>query len=65
MKKPGILKRTRVSRALESILDFSITIIEAPIGYGNKAPIYKGCNVFFYLVICKTRGGCRKKGEAV
>jgi len=35
VKKLKVLKRNRVNRALESIFEYPLTIIEAPIGYGK------------------------------
>ena len=39
MKKLKALKRDRVNRALESIFDYPLTIIEAPIGYGKTTAV--------------------------
>ncbi len=39
MKKIKTLKRTRVNRALESIFDYPMTIVEAPIGYGKTTAV--------------------------
>jgi len=39
MKKLKALKRERVNRALESIFDYPITIVEAPIGYGKTTAV--------------------------
>lgn len=39
MKKNTVLKRERVNRALESIFDYPLTVIEAPIGYGKTTAV--------------------------
>ncbi len=39
MKKLKTLKRARVNRALESIFDYPMTIVEAPIGYGKTTAV--------------------------
>lgn len=39
MKRQKALKRARVNRALESILDYPMTIVEAPIGYGKTTAV--------------------------
>lgn len=39
MKKLKALKRERVNRALESIFDYPLTIVEAPIGYGKTTAV--------------------------
>ncbi len=39
MKKRKALKRERVNRALESIFNYALTIIEAPIGYGKTTAV--------------------------
>jgi len=39
MKKTKTLKRERVNRALESIFDYPMTIVEAPIGYGKTTAV--------------------------
>lgn len=39
MKKNKILKRERVNCALKSILDYPLTIVEAPIGYGKTTAV--------------------------
>lgn len=39
MKKVKALKRERVNRALESIFDYPMTIVEAPIGYGKTTAV--------------------------
>lgn len=39
MKKPNVLKRERVNCALESIFEFPITILEAPVGYGKTTAV--------------------------
>ena len=39
MKKSKALKRVRVNRALESIFDYPLTIVEAPIGYGKTTAV--------------------------
>lgn len=39
MKKSKALKRVRVNRALESIFDYPMTIVEAPIGYGKTTAV--------------------------
>jgi LuxR family maltose regulon positive regulatory protein len=39
VKKNKTLKRERVNRALESILDYPLTIVEAPIGYGKTTAV--------------------------
>ncbi len=35
MKKLKLLKRVRINRALESIFDYPLTVIETPMGYGK------------------------------
>ncbi|MEA4847049.1 MAG: hypothetical protein VB106_07445 [Clostridiaceae bacterium] len=52
MKKREILKRDRVNRTLESIFDYPLTVVEAPIGYGKTTAvreflISKGCPVMW------------------
>ncbi|HEX2937846.1 MAG TPA: LuxR family transcriptional regulator, partial [Ruminiclostridium sp.] len=52
MKKLKMLKRERVNRALESIFDFPLTVIEAPMGYGKTTAVrefltVKGCTVMW------------------
>ena len=39
MKKFKALRRERVNRALESIFDYPMTIVEAPIGYGKTTAV--------------------------
>lgn len=39
MKKLKALKRERVNRALESIFDYPLTIVEAPMGYGKTTAV--------------------------
>ncbi len=39
MKKLKIFKRDRVNQALESIFDYPMTIVEAPIGYGKTTAV--------------------------
>ncbi len=39
MKKNKILKRERINRALKSMLDYPLTIVEAPIGYGKTTAV--------------------------
>jgi hypothetical protein len=39
LKKSKALKRVRVNRALESIFDYPMTIVEAPIGYGKTTAV--------------------------
>ncbi len=39
MKKLKTLKRKRVNRALESIFEYPLTIVEAPIGYGKTTAV--------------------------
>ncbi|MDD4239190.1 MAG: LuxR family transcriptional regulator, partial [Desulfotomaculaceae bacterium] len=39
MKKLKILKRNRINHALESIFDYPLTIIEAPMGYGKTTAV--------------------------
>lgn len=39
MKKFKALKRERVNRALESIFDYPLTIVEAPMGYGKTTAV--------------------------
>lgn len=39
MKKSRTLKRERVNRALESILNNPLTVVEAPIGYGKTTAV--------------------------
>ena len=39
MKKLKALKRERVNRALESIFEYPMTIVEAPIGYGKTTAV--------------------------
>ncbi len=39
MKKLKVLKRERVNRALESIFDYPLTIVEAPMGYGKSTAV--------------------------
>ena len=39
MKRRVALKRDRVNRALESIFDYPLTIVEAPIGYGKTTAV--------------------------
>jgi LuxR family maltose regulon positive regulatory protein len=39
VKKLKILKRNRVNRALKSIFDYPLTVIEAPIGYGKTTAV--------------------------
>jgi LuxR family maltose regulon positive regulatory protein len=37
--KPKVIKRERVNRALESIFEFPMTILEAPVGYGKTTAV--------------------------
>ncbi len=39
MKNPKVLKRPRVNHALETIFEFPLTIVEAPIGYGKTTAV--------------------------
>lgn len=39
MKKLKALKRDRVNRALESIFNYPLTVVEAPIGYGKTTAV--------------------------
>lgn len=39
LKKRKALKRERVNRALESIFDYPLTIVEAPMGYGKTTAV--------------------------
>lgn len=39
MKKPGVLKRERVNRALAGIFDYPLLLVEAPIGYGKTTAV--------------------------
>ncbi|HEX2944679.1 MAG TPA: LuxR C-terminal-related transcriptional regulator [Clostridia bacterium] len=39
MKRPKMLRRERVNRALESILELPLTVVEAPIGYGKTTAV--------------------------
>ena len=39
MKRQRTLKRDRVNRALESIFDYPLTIVEAPMGYGKTTAV--------------------------
>ncbi|HWP79090.1 MAG TPA: LuxR C-terminal-related transcriptional regulator, partial [Candidatus Acidoferrum sp.] len=39
MKKQKALRRDRVNRALESVFDYPLTVIEAPIGYGKTTAV--------------------------
>ncbi|MEA4938743.1 MAG: LuxR family transcriptional regulator, partial [Christensenella sp.] len=39
MKVGKTLKRSRVNRALASIFDYPLTIVEAPIGYGKTTAV--------------------------
>lgn len=41
MKKVKALKRERVNRVLESIFDYPMTIVEAPMGYGKTTAVRK------------------------
>ena len=52
MKKHKALKRERVNRALESMFDYPLTVVEAPIGYGKTTAVReflasKGCPVLW------------------
>ena len=52
MKKLKALKRERVNRALESMFDYPLTVVEAPIGYGKTTAVReflsaKGCPVLW------------------
>ncbi len=39
MKKRKTLKRERVNRALMSIFEYPLTIVEAPMGYGKTTAV--------------------------
>lgn len=39
VKKPKTLKRNRVNRALKSIFEYPLTVVEAPIGYGKTTAV--------------------------
>lgn len=41
MTKLKVLKRERVNRALESIFEYPLTIMEAPIGYGKTTAVWE------------------------
>ncbi|NLK86459.1 MAG: LuxR family transcriptional regulator [Clostridiaceae bacterium] len=48
MKRQKVLRRARVNRALESIFDYPLTVVEAPMGYGKTTALRdfimdKGC----------------------
>lgn len=52
MRRSTVLYRERVSRILESILDYPLTIVEAPIGYGKTTAVRefltaRGCPVLW------------------
>ena len=44
MKKSKTLKRERVNRALESIFEYPLTIVEAPMGYGKTTAVREFLN---------------------
>lgn len=39
MKRQKVLRRDRVNRALESIFDYPLAIVEAPMGYGKTTAV--------------------------
>jgi LuxR family maltose regulon positive regulatory protein len=39
MKRQKVLRRDRVNRALESIFDYPLTVVEAPMGYGKTTAV--------------------------
>jgi LuxR family maltose regulon positive regulatory protein len=39
VKKLKVLKRNRVNRALESIFEYPLTVVEAPVGYGKTTAV--------------------------
>lgn len=39
MKRQKVLRRARVNRVLESIFDYPLTIVEAPMGYGKTTAV--------------------------